>query len=197
MARNFFILAMLLGIILGGTYFLNRAAHPPILVQEEQGAAKWRDEGPMAPDAPLTLLEGGRTSLRSFAGKPTLLHFWATWCPPCVKELPDIMKLAAANKDLVIVTVTVDQEQDVLPDFLRMMRQKAGLESLPDNFIVALDPEQSLTMEVFQTLALPETIFINTHGRMVDKSSGPVDDWLAPEMNKRLQSLHASSDAKQ
>lgn len=203
MGRNFKRnLLILLGIILllgAATIIMNNQdpAATPLEQQEQAGKADWQDEGPMAPDAPLLLLDGSRSSLRAYAGKPILLHFWAIWCPPCVTELPEMMKLAAKRPDVVVLAVSVDEETDALPDFIRMAHQHAQLATLPSNFIIVTDTERSLSMDTFQTLQLPETIFINTHNRMVDKVVGPKKDWLSDKTLQMLDSLSPKSDAQQ
>lgn len=198
--RNLALLLVLVAFAAALTWYLNVDRTPPaapIVTQEDAGKAEWQQEGPMTPDAPLVFIDDTRSNLRNYAGKPILLHFWATWCPPCVAELPDMMQLAAKRPEITFVTVTVDTEREALEDFIRMSYQHAHLATLPPNFLIAVDPDQTLSMEIFQTMQLPETILINTHNRMVDKIAGPAEDWLSPEMATRLDALTIKSDAKQ
>lgn len=58
--------------------------------------------------------EGGELVLAEFRGRPLLINFWATWCPPCVRELPAFDRFAAANQDRVqVVGLAIDREQPV------------------------------------------------------------------------------------
>ncbi len=78
----------------------------------------------MAPAAvplpPLTLssLEGRPVSLADFAGKPTVVNLWATWCPPCRREMPALQQAQAANPDVNIVFVNQGEEPGVIAAFL-------------------------------------------------------------------------------
>lgn len=68
--------------------------------------------GTVAPTLHLTDLRGNPTALESFRGKPVLINFWATWCPPCVEELP---LLDALSADMAVVGIAVDVPEAVPP----------------------------------------------------------------------------------
>src|SRR2546429_463365 len=89
-------------------------------------------KGQKAPDFTLTTLKGGKLSLGSLKGKVVLLDFWAQWCEPCKKELPELEKLAKDYAGRVIVVgVNIDKQRD---NAERLARQ-FGL-----SFEVPLDP---------------------------------------------------------
>lgn len=58
-------------------------------------------------------LQGQDHDFTQFLGKPVVLNFWATWCPPCVKEMPDLDALHTAHKDVQFVGLAVDTESNV------------------------------------------------------------------------------------
>lgn len=65
----------------------------------------------LAPDFELPALDGGTVRLSDFRGKTVILDFWATWCPPCVFQVPELNKLSAAHRDsgdLMVIGVSVD-----------------------------------------------------------------------------------------
>src|SRR6185437_6339479 len=71
--------------------------------------------GDTAPDFSITTDSGKVISARDFGGKVLLLNFWATWCPPCVEEIPSLNNLATqlGPKGLVILGVSVDQNEQL------------------------------------------------------------------------------------
>ncbi|SMO63858.1 TlpA family protein disulfide reductase [Gracilimonas mengyeensis] len=69
---------------------------------------------------PLLTLDGDRTSLAEFEGKTIFLNFWATWCPPCIAEMPNIQSLyeKVHSKDIVFVMASLDEEPQKARDFV-------------------------------------------------------------------------------
>ncbi len=63
----------------------------------------------LLPSANFTTLDGSTRTLADFRGKPVVLNFWATWCVPCVAELPELDHLAASDKSLVVLAVSADR----------------------------------------------------------------------------------------
>src|SRR5690349_13091515 len=62
-------------------------------------------KGTPAPDASFNDPDGAETTLAEFSGKPVLVNLWATWCAPCVKELPTLDRLSQSNKDIAVVAI--------------------------------------------------------------------------------------------
>ncbi|MCC6953698.1 MAG: TlpA family protein disulfide reductase [Deltaproteobacteria bacterium] len=118
------------------------------------------EEGAVAPDFSLTDVRGARVTLSEFRGKNVMLNFWATWCAPCVAEMPALERVhqLLGSKGLTLVSVNVDPEKgrkDV-DDFLA---------SNSISFPIALDPRFSVPNE-FGVSGFPETIFIGPDGRV-------------------------------
>jgi len=90
-------------------------------------------KGQKAPNFSITTLDGKKLSLASLRGKVVLLDFWAQWCEPCKKELPELQKLsqAYAGKGVVVVSVNIDKQRE---NAERMAKQ------LGVSFDVGLDP---------------------------------------------------------
>lgn len=104
-----------------------------------------------APDFSLPSIEGGTVRLSELRGKVVLLNFWATWCPPCKKEIPDFIELQARYRaqDLRIVGIAIDdpdavrafaKESDINYTVLigddEVSRQYGGIESIPTTFVI-------------------------------------------------------------
>jgi peroxiredoxin len=106
-----------------------------------------------APDFELADVTGRKWSLRSLRGRPVLLNFWATWCPPCVEEMPSMEDLSRAVGDrAVVLAVSVDENWDtlrrffpkgtplsVLLDTSKELPKKYGTEKYPESFLI--DPQ--------------------------------------------------------
>lgn len=121
-----------------------------------------------AKDAPgFTLPDpsGKPVRLESFKGKVVLLNFWASWCGPCVQEMPALMKLSDKfkDKDFVVVGVALDnREKDAL----------AAIHKFKISFPVLLDPK-GIAAEPYAASALPTSYFLNRDGKIVGAVRGP------------------------
>lgn len=128
------------------------------------------------PDVALTLLSGETRSLHSYKGQTVLLHFWATWCAPCVAEFPRLMTLAKEHPEWQLILVSADEKPEVVAPFMQKMEAKTGipLQSLP-NVTQVWDKGKLISQETFQTVSYPETIVISPELQMRDKIVGPLD----------------------
>ncbi len=127
-----------------------------------------------APQTGFTDGSGRSVSLGAFRGKVVLLNFWATWCPPCVWEMPKLNNLQARlrGEGLAVVTVSVDREgYAVVKPFL----ERHGLGHLK----AYLDAKYNL-MRQFGYEGLPTTVLIDAHGRVVGKMVNAAD-WDSPD----------------
>jgi thiol-disulfide isomerase/thioredoxin len=134
--------------------------------------------GTAAPDTAFQDPDGAKTSLAEFRGEPVLLNLWATWCAPCVKELPTLDALAQREgKALQVLTVSQDMEgREKVEAFLA----KAKFRTLE----AWLDPDMALMSELGVT-TLPTTILYDAQGREVWRVAGD-KDWTGPEAAKLL-----------
>jgi peroxiredoxin len=129
-------------------------------------------QGDRAPEFSLQNLDGRMVSLADFRGKVVMVHFWATWCPPCVEEMPTLEQLyrSLRARDVEILAVSVDEGgAGVVAAFM----QRHGL-SLP----VLLDPGRSIAGR-YGTFKFPETYIVDRQGVVTYKAIGP-RDWTVP-----------------
>ena len=119
-------------------------------------------------------------SLNQFRGKIVVLNFWATWCPPCVEELPSLMAMQERMKsrDIVVVGVSIDVDGNAYHNFLR----EHGI-----NFLTVRDPQQKVA-SMYGTSGWPETYIIDRQGVLRRKIVGPVD-WTSPDIVQFLSRL--------
>ena len=107
-----------------------------------------------------------------------LLNFWATWCEPCVVELPSLLQLHHEQPNLVILAVSIDDDADAYSRFL--VRRHVDL-------ITVRDPSQSAA-KLYHTEMWPETYVIDRQGVIRSKYVGP-QDWADPAIRAFLKSL--------
>lgn len=121
---------------------------------------------------------GKDVSIASFKGIPVLVNLWATWCAPCVKELPTIAALEAAQKGkLAVIAVSQDMgERKAVDSFLA--GKKLG------RFAAYHDPEMALSLDL-GVQVLPTTILFDAAGREIWRYTGDLD-WTGAEAQKLL-----------
>ncbi|HXE90560.1 MAG TPA: TlpA disulfide reductase family protein [Terriglobales bacterium] len=134
--------------------------------------------GEKAPD--FTVNDGVRSvSLSAYRGKVVVLNFWATWCPPCVDEMPSLVALQRRLKDRVVVlAVSVDVDENAYNKFLR---------DYNIDLLTVRDPEQH-SVRQYRTTGFPETFIIDEQGVVRRKFVGPVV-WTSPEIVSYLEKL--------
>ena len=130
-----------------------------------------------APD--FTVSDGtSSVHLASYRGKVVLLNFWATWCGPCIVEMPSLLELHHEEPNLVILAVSVDEDQDAYAQFIA--RRHVDL-------ITVRDPSESAA-KLYHTDMWPETYVIDRKGVIRSKFVGP-QDWSSPEIRAFLKTL--------
>ncbi len=155
-----------------------------VLVSKKGSGPKIIQKGDLAPDFRLSGLDGRQVSLSALRGKVVMVHFWATWCPPCVDEIPTIDKLYrdSLGTDLEILAVSVDEGgADAVGSF--MQRNKLGLP-------VLLNPDRSVAGS-YGTFKFPETYIVDRSGVVRIKVIGP-HDWNDPTARKAIQDMLAA-----
>jgi len=141
-------------------------------------------EGDAAPDFTLPDLAGVQRHLPQ--GKVVLLNFWATWCPPCRKEMPSMAELHGRLKDkgLTIVAASVDKDRSQLTGFVREY-------NIPFQVLHDADGAVSRRYGVFR---YPESFLIDRHGVIRFHLIGAVE-WTEPTVLKTINTLLAEKTA--
>jgi cytochrome c biogenesis protein CcmG, thiol:disulfide interchange protein DsbE len=133
--------------------------------------------GQLAPD--FTVSDGTSTvHLASYRGQIVLLNFWATWCAPCIQEMPGLVALHHDRPDLAILAVSVDQDED---EYTRYIARRHI------DLITVRDPNKSAA-NLYHTEGWPETYIIDRKGIIRRKLVGD-PDWSNPEIRSYLNSL--------
>ncbi len=135
--------------------------------------------GSKAPE--FTVQDSDRTvNLSQFRGQVVVLNFWATWCPPCVEEMPSLVEMQKRMKakGVTVVAVSVDVDQNAYRQFLKDHNV---------NLLTVRDPSQK-SNNLYGTFKFPETYVIDRNGVMRRKFIGAVD-WTEPEVMDFLGKL--------
>jgi thiol-disulfide isomerase/thioredoxin len=117
------------------------------------------------PDFSLGNLAGEPQSIRSWPGKPLLINFWATWCGPCLREIPMLKELQASRPDLQVVGIAIDKRDDVVEFAGRMDFNYAILIGQSE----AWEAAAALGVNIY---ALPFTVFSGADGSILGIHTG-------------------------
>ena len=146
---------------------------------------------PVAPPQPAPavsfMTEAGRpATLGDFRGRPTIVNLWATWCGPCLREMPSLVRLQAEFAGrLTVAAISEDHRGAVVVAPFVATRNLASLR-------IYLDPKQRVA-EAFGVNELPTSIVLDAAGRVVGKVIGGAD-WTSPTMLAALRPLLRSGD---
>lgn len=139
--------------------------------------------GPQYGDLRLKSLSGKAVSLQDYRGKVVLVNFWASWCPPCVHEIPSMvaLKRALAERPFEILAVNLAEDAGTVRAFLR---------AHPVNFPVLLDPSGRV-IKAWRVFAYPSSYLIDPQGRIRYAAFGALD-WAADDVRQVIETLLAT-----
>lgn len=125
-------------------------------------------------------IDGNSHSLEDYRGKIVVLNFWATWCPPCVEEIPSLGRLqqAFSDEDLVVLSVDIGESRKEVDAFLQQV---------PADFPVLLNPDGT-TVKQWKIIAFPTTFVIDRGGFIKLAYFGGLE-WDHPDVVQQLQGL--------
>lgn len=129
-------------------------------------------------DFTLLDLDGIKVTLSDYKGKNVYLNFFATWCPPCRSEMPDIEAVYQKykDKDLIVLAVDLGEDRDTVKTFIDKNKY---------SFKVLLDSNQTVG-EKYRTTGIPVSIFIDKEGNIVARKVGAM---TSEEMELNVKTL--------
>ena len=138
------------------------------------------DEGETAPAFSIRTDNGFTVSRNDFGGRLLVLNFWATWCPPCIDELPSLNAFYEKLKGdgVVVLGISVDEDESAYQSFVR----DHGIQ-----FLTARDPEAEISGR-YGTYRFPETYIISSKGKVLQKIIGETT-WDDERMISYIRSL--------
>lgn len=126
-------------------------------------------KGDTAPDFTLTTSDGKTVKLSDYRGKKVILNFWATWCPPCRAEIPDMVKFYEANKDKGIVILGVN--------LTNSERTPGSVPQFITDYKISYPVLMDETGEVgdrYRVSAIPTTYILDSNGTITEIITGPM-----------------------
>jgi cytochrome c biogenesis protein CcmG/thiol:disulfide interchange protein DsbE len=128
-----------------------------------------------------TMSDGVQTvDLAKLRGKIVVLNLWATWCAPCVEELPSLLAMQRQHPEIDVVAVSTDQDDEVYRKFLAQHHVDVRTVRDADQRVNAM----------YGTVQIPETYIIDRQGILRRKFIG-AQDWTSPEISNYLNKLEA------
>lgn len=164
------VFAAFLAIVYWGYRSLSQTFNPQAPTSNSSESAP-TDELQAAPDFTVFDQDGRPVKLSGFAGKPVVLNFWASWCPPCKSEMPHFNAVYQDQKDAVVFLM-IDQT-----DGQRETKEK-GLQYVTAqgfDFPVYFDTELEAST-AYGISSIPTTLFINSEGKIVNSYRGAIDE---------------------
>jgi len=172
------ILALLVMVLLALAVPLARGIAVPSRTVAATAAGPAASISDGAPDFTAQTLDGQTVRLSDFRGRVVLLNFWATWCPPCVREIPRLVRVADAYKNdgLVVLGLNTTFQDDRAK--VEQFTREQGI-----SYPVLLDPD-GVASEKYPARLMPTTVLIDRQGQMVHIKVGEVDEATLMEQVK-------------
>ena len=139
-------------------------------------------DGPKLPDFALADLDGNEHRLSEYQGQVVLVNFWATWCPPCVEELPSMQRLYDEFEDEPFTILAVDMDEEV--ESVRAFLDKLETEV---TFPILID-EGGRIMGAWNIAAFPTSFVIGPDGMIEYALYGGLE-WDRPEVVEKIEGL--------
>lgn len=163
-------------------------ADAPKTSTEAQAGKSYETDPVPAPDLTMETLDGRQINLANQDGKVILVNFWATWCAPCRKEIPDLIDLHEKYKSdgLMVVGIAVDEEG---AEVVRPFAEKQKI-----SYPIVIDTARTIESEFEAMYGLPTTYVVNPEGQIVRRVLGvfPVEEMM-PTLKDLLQSTERST----
>jgi len=127
-------------------------------------------------------IDGKEVPLAAFRGKLVVLNVWATWCPPCRKELPSLQRLSSRldSERFVIIGLSLDQDNVAVREYLH----DKGV-----TYANFLDRDMGIAKDVLGMKAYPDTFFIGPDGTLLGRVVGAID-WNNPRVTQALEAAY-------
>lgn len=174
------VVALLVLLLLAAAVPVLRGIAVPERTVQVTGAEAAALTADVAPDFTLQTLSGQTVSLADFKGKVVLINFWATWCPPCVREIPRLVRISEKYEDQGLVVLGVNTTfQDDPTKIAQFVRDQ------DISYRVLLDSEGDASQK-YPARLMPTTYLIDHTGKVVHTKVGEVDEVTLDEQIQRL-----------
>ncbi|RAW11546.1 TlpA family protein disulfide reductase [Paenibacillus taichungensis] len=192
MNKNIIVIVILLGLVGWGIYDTSKKNNErqASLATSEQAMEGIDDssliiginQGNIAPDFELNSLDGKIFKLSDFRGQKVIVNMWATWCPPCRAEMPDMQKFydkyADENTTVIAINMTTSEKS---VDRISVFLDEFGI-----TFPILLDKQNKIA-EIYQVHALPTSYIIDSQGVIQQKVTGPMNYEMMEKLVKEIR----------
>jgi thiol-disulfide isomerase/thioredoxin len=138
----------------------------------EARRAKLAPEGTSSPAMQMPRYGGGTLALTELHGKVVMLDFWATWCPPCIEEMPYLVRLAKEYESQGLVFVAASRDDDDVKEYVVDRFVKSRVPELAPYVVYANDD----VARAFKVEALPTLYFLDREGKVIDAVRGMMSE---------------------
>ncbi len=141
------------------------------------------EAGDTAPSFSIVTERGRTITPTDFGGKILALNFWASWCPPCLEELPSMNEFARefSSQGVVVIGISIDKNPTL---YKRFLTQRAVV------FDTARDPDADISAR-YGTFQIPETYIIGRDGKVLEKTADAFN-WMDPQFLARVKVMLGS-----
>lgn len=130
------------------------------------------EKGKIVSNFSFETLLGDQKYLHDVEAEEIIIHFWATWCAPCLVELPELIDMTRKNENKVVIAISSDRQKSSIDRFMN----KNDI-SLPDNFLIILDKDREITEGLFSVFRLPESFVLDSNYILKDHILGAYMGW--------------------
>ena len=174
-------------LLIGATYYADKATRTRAQVAMAAAQEPGKSIGIPAPDFTLKDLSGKNVSLADYQGKVVLVNFWATWCTPCLGEIPDLIQMQQkyGPKGFVVLGLAMDEEgKSVVAPWVEKQRFDVAGQQLPMNYPILLANDATAS-KFGGLIGYPTSVLITRDGKQLKRVTGP----LSPEeFSKAIES---------
>lgn len=149
------------------------------------GQAAFAADQPELYDLEFAAIDGSNHSFEQHRGEVVLVNFWATWCPPCVREMPALGRLQSAfeGKPFSVIAISAGEQAEDIQVFLDKLDE-------PLELTLLLDPE-GRTFREFKLRGLPMSYLFSADGQLIEVITGE-EEWDSEAWQTRIEELLAS-----
>lgn len=159
-------------------YMARLKTEEAVSIVEDESVLGGLKVGQKAPNFELEAMDGSSVSLDDYRGEAVVVNFWASWCPPCREEFPELVKFEKETGTPVLGVNVTKNERRGRADV------EAFLHEFPVDFLILLD-EDATVEQLYRVVALPTTYVMDANGVIVAKQTGPVDEeWLQQHISE-------------
>ncbi|GIO04202.1 hypothetical protein J31TS6_02300 [Brevibacillus reuszeri] len=186
--KNALAAIVLLGLLAWGIVDTGKAPTAPALPGDaEQAAGQGNktvgiEKGNLAPDFELQALHGGQMKLSELRGKKVIVNLWATWCPPCRAEMPDMQSFYEENKEKGVVILGVNlTSTETNPEAVSSFVEAYGI-----TFPILMDVDKQVS-NVYKAISIPTSFIIDSKGVIQNKFIGPMNQEMMENMLSAIE----------